>query len=86
MAADHLVYEEEEEEDVSLSFHFPHKSGIPLPVKVGRLSAESGAPGDRKRETEVPLHKPFNATIYTAGRAAFINTRGCVMQCVRAGV
>ncbi len=53
----------------SLSFHFPHKSGIPLPVKVGRLSAESGVPGDRKRETEVPLGKPFNATIYTAGRA-----------------
>lgn len=57
------------EKNVSLSFHFPHKSGIPLPVKVGRLSAESGVPGDRKRETEVPLGKPFNATIYTAGRA-----------------
>lgn len=53
----------------SSSFHFPHKSGIPLPVKVGRLSADSGVPGDRKRETEVPLGKPFNATIYTAGRA-----------------
>lgn len=53
----------------SLSFHFPHKSGIPLPVKVGRLSVESGVPGDRKRETEVPLGKPFNATIYTAARA-----------------
>lgn len=54
---------------VALSFHFPHKSGIPLPVKVGRLSTESGVPSDRKRETEVPLGKPFNATIYTAGRA-----------------
>lgn len=30
--------------------------------------------GDRKRETGVPLGKPFNATIYTAGRSACINT------------
>lgn len=59
----------DEKKNASLLFHFPHKSGIPLPVKVGRLSAGSGVPGDRKRETEVPLGKPFNAAIYTAGRA-----------------
>lgn len=75
MVGDHLLY--------YVSFHFPHKSIIPLPVKVGRLSADSGVEGDRKRETEVPSDKPFNGTIYTAGRAAFINTAGCVMRRVR---
>lgn len=34
-----MVEKQKKRKKVSLSFHFPHKSGIPLPVKVGRLSA-----------------------------------------------
>jgi hypothetical protein len=55
--------------NVSFPFHFPHKSGTPLPVKVGRLSPGSGVLRDRIGETEVPLGKLFNATIYTTPNA-----------------